>query len=103
MKMKMKRLFKILLYVAAVIAVLAVILQFDAVSAPVANALNVAQEKISYWSKTALWLSVGVILIIAGASSMAVPLIGISLIVVGAALLIMAVWPSIFSRKSVNE
>lgn len=96
----MKRLFKIIVSIAAIIALLAIIMQFDAVSVPISNALNVAHEKFSYYTKTALWLSVGLILIIAGVNSMAVPLVGIALIVVGAALLIMAVWPSVFKSKA---
>lgn len=105
-KMKMKRkkqtvmnkALNLVIWLAAIVALLAILLQFDFVAEPVSGAISKPVSVVQNFAKTALWLAVGALLLIAGVKSLAVPLLGIILIVVGFLLILMAVWPTIFSR-----
>lgn len=88
----MKKGIKILLYVLAVLMLLSFAVKFDFVAEPLAKAVGQPIDTIKDWANIAFYVSLGAFLIWAGVASLAVPVIGVSLIVVGVGLIGLALW-----------
>lgn len=75
------------------------LLSFQPVAEQVSKVIATPVEKIVYIAKTILFISLAVFLIYTGVAALAVPAIGVTLIVVGLSLLALTVWP-LFKPKS---
>lgn len=76
------------------------ILSFDMVGGKVAEVLKVPAQTLKFWAMTVLTGSLGLYLITSGVAALAVPIVGIGLIVIGLALVAYTVWPFFGSKKA---
>ena len=90
--MKMKKRTKIILTVMAVLMLLSFAMKFDFVAEPVSKAIGQPLETVKDWANIAFYCMLGGFLIWAGVASMAVPVIGGALVIVGLALIGLALW-----------
>ncbi len=81
------------LYIVIVVMLLALILSFDRVSTFVGATLNIAAGKVQNTARTVLGVAIGIYMISSGVAALAIPIIGISLLVVGVVLVGYSLWP----------
>jgi len=87
---------KILLRVVALVLVTTMLLRFDGVAKPVADMFNTTIEKVKNVAATVFWSAVGVLLIVIGIAAIsALPIVGVTLALVGIGTLAFAFWPYI--------
>lgn len=91
-----------------IVAVIAILLSFAKVADVVAKLIygnksgaeqSTLSQKIQSYAKTAVAVSLGLFLISTGAAALAVPVVGVAMIVVGVVLVAYALWP-FFTRSS---
>jgi hypothetical protein len=78
--------------------VLSLALSFPAVAEPVGKVVNILPTKIVSVAKFAFMMSLGVFLVVSGIAALSVPVVGISLILIGVAL--MAIYAVPFFKGS---
>lgn len=86
----------------AIIMLLSLLMSFKPVADVVSKATGVATDTIMNWARIILGTSIGLYLISAGVAALAVPVVGVILIVVGLALLAWSWWPIFSSKKPDN-
>lgn len=94
----MKKFSKHITIIVAILVILAMILLIPTVSNWLGGVVNQSGDTIRGWAQTTVGAGVGVLLLIVGVQSLAVPALGISLIIIGLALLVYALWP-LFANK----
>lgn len=82
-----------------VIMVLAMILSFEKVGNTVGDWFKVSAGRVSNVAKTVFITALGLFLISSGAAAMAVPVVGVALIVIGLVLVGFALWPLFTGKK----
>jgi hypothetical protein len=82
----------------AIIMFLALLLSFKPVADVLSNVTGWASNTIQTVARIVLGTAIGLYLISAGVAALAVPVVGIILIVVGVALVAWSLWP-VFSKK----
>jgi len=94
MAKKKSNLDKFIYFLVAIMA-LALLLSFEAVGGPVGQSLNI--PKVSAIARVVLGTGIGIYLITTGVAALAVPLVGVALIVIGLIIAAYALWP-LFNR-----
>lgn len=89
--------------IIAVVILFAFLLTFDAIAAPVAKVFKAPVQAVVNTAKTILFAGIGVFLIYSGVMALAVPVVGVALIAVGAGLLFLAIKPLFGGNKSGPE
>jgi len=102
MKQKFKKLFGFLIFIALLV-VASIALLYSPISDRVGTVVGVAGEKIRTIAKTVVVGGAGVLLGGWGVASLAVPVLGIPLIIIGAALLLWAAYPYISNGTSTGK
>lgn len=99
----MNKKFKVLTVLSVLVMVLALALSFPAVAEPVGKVVNVASSKIVSVAKLVFMLSLAVFLIVSGVGALSVPVVGVSLIVIGLALMAIYAIPFFKQKSSMPE
>lgn len=84
-----------------VVMVLALLLSFEKVGNFVGETIGQGAGVVSAYAKTVLVVALGLYLVTTGAAALAVPIVGIGLIVVGLVLVGYALWP--YFQKKIND
>lgn len=97
----MKKKAKIFLLILVVLMILSLVLGFwKSAADKTGEVLNVAGGTIMYWAKSVFFILLGGFLIYTGVAALAVPAIGVALILIGLFLIGYTIWPLF---KSNNE
>lgn len=99
MKKKLNRIASGLLVLVMLITL---VLSFRPAAAKVGEWTGIAGETLVFWSRTIFITALGLYLVNLGVAGLVVPWIGISLIVIGLALVAYSWWP-FFSSKGATE
>jgi len=92
MKSKTKTLYKIIAFVA-IIVLIAMIILIPPVGTWVAKTTGIDGSKLRGIAQTVVAAGIGLILVMAGIAAMAVPIVGVTLILIGVGAIAWAVWP----------
>ncbi len=86
--------------VIAVLVILSMLLTFDPVANAVAKVTGVVPETLKSWARVVIAAGMGIALIGWGVAALAVPFVGVAMIVIGVVAFAWAVWP-LFRPNSV--
>jgi hypothetical protein len=89
---------KVVLYILVLLLVIAFLLRFEGIAGIVAKTLGTNTETVTSVANTVFYASLGCFLIYSGVALMALPIVGIPLIIVGALMCAIPLW-EYFSRK----
>jgi hypothetical protein len=95
---KKTKTFKTVMLTLAAIFILAFLMSFDAIALPVAKALNMEVDEVQSAAASIIPLVAGAIIIYAGVTVMAIPVLGAALVLVGAITVFIAVKPLLADR-----
>ena len=98
----MKKFLKVFLYLLALLMVLSFAMKFDFISQPVSSAIGQPIESLKNTANIVFFVALGAFLIWSGVAMMAVPVVGVILVVIGLALLGTALY-SHFNTKTLGE
>jgi hypothetical protein len=98
----MKRALKLFLYLLALLMVISFAMKFDVVAQGVSNTIGQPIETVKNIANVVFFVALGAFLIWAGVATMAIPVVGVILILIGLALLGTALY-SHFNTKTLGE
>lgn len=102
MKTKLKGIWKLIAFIAIIILLAIVLLMWPAAGKKVADVLKVPIQKFNDVLLTIVGGGIGLLLISFGVSAIAIPWIGVTLILIGLALLAYSAWPWFFSKSTTS-
>lgn len=91
---------KVLGVVGIIALVFMAILWIPKVKETLAEAFKTTAENMAYVSRIGLGTTVGVIVILSGVAALVVPIVGITLILVGLAMAIYSLWPLFYNSAA---
>jgi phosphotransferase system glucose/maltose/N-acetylglucosamine-specific IIC component len=94
---------KVFLIVVSVVMLIALILSFPQAADKAGEIVGVAGDRIKDVARTVLAICVAVFLVLVGVSSLSYPFVGVTLIVVGLAIMAYSLWPYFKKGDRVSE